>query len=156
MRDRPAAPEIPFERRVILLKNLHGFMDLSQSVLADLAGQLQQEQFAAGSLVVAERQMGDRMFIIEDGVAEVSTMCPTGSVSLGEIAAGEMFGEIALLSKIRRRKATVSALTHLVTLSLSAEAFEKTMRAYPQVLANFMALAEALMNEKLLRISANK
>lgn len=131
-------------------------MDLPPSVLSDLAAQLRQEQFPGGTVVVAERQIGDRMFIIEDGVAEVSTMCPAGSVSLGEIAAGEMFGEIALLSKIRRRKATVSALTNLVTLSLSAEAFEKTMRAYPQVLANFMAVAEGLMNEKLLKISAKK
>jgi CRP-like cAMP-binding protein len=122
----------------------------------DLAGQLRQEQFAGGTIVVAERQIGDRMFIIDDGVAEVSTTSPKGSVSLGEIAVGEMFGEIALLSKIRRRKATVSALTHLVTLSLSAEAFEKTMRTYPQVLENFMAVAEALMNEKLLKVSVKK
>ena len=139
-------PEISFRRRVALLANLSGFSALPMNVHADLAASLTVEQFSVGAVVVAERQIGDRMYVIENGVAEVSTTATSGTVSLGEIATGEMFGEIALVSKIKRRKATVIALTPLVTLSLSVVAFEKIMSAYPEVLTKFIAAAEVLIN----------
>jgi CRP-like cAMP-binding protein len=148
--------EASIQRRAELLASLSGFSELPPVVRRDLADALKVENFPADGVVVAERQMGDRMYIIESGIASVSTMGANGPVILGQLLAGEMFGEIALVSKIRRRKATVTALTPLVTLSLAAEAFEKALAPYPEVLANFIQAAETLMRRKLQKLSDTK
>lgn len=80
-------------------------------------------------------------------------MGPKGKVVLDQIAPGEMFGELALVSKIKRRKATVTAVTELVTLSLSADSFARTMQAHPEVLEGFLKSAEVLMHQKLQKVS---
>ena len=146
-------PEVSLQRRKELISTLVGFSKLPPPLQEELAKCLQVEVFPVGGVVVAERQMGDRMYVIADGVAEVSTEGPRGRVTLNQLSEGDMFGEVALVSKIRRRKATVTALTPLVALSLSANSFEKAMSSHPEVLKNFLKSAEAMMAEKLSKVS---
>ena len=145
--------DVPLERKQQLLAGLRDFASLPPAVHKELAEALKIEVFPPGGVVVAERDMGDRMYILESGIAEVSTIGPKGRVVLDGLNAGDMFGEIALISKIRRRKATVTAVTELVTVSLSVEDFERTMKVYPEVLAAFMRNAEVLMSKKLHKVS---
>lgn len=141
------------ERRVELLSGLGGFAELPMAVKHRIAERLQEERFEAGNEVVVERQMGDRMYVVVEGIAEVSTAGVSGVVVLGQVLAGEMFGEVALVSKLRRRKATVTALTPLLTLSLSSAAFDAAMENHPEVRADFIRSAEAKVQQKLTKVA---
>lgn len=153
MSHSPDLPTVSHERKMELLAGLHGFDKLPKSSREALAAELKLEVFAPGSTVVEERELGDRLFIIASGLAEVSSTGPTGKVVLDELSTGKMFGEIALVSRIRRRKATVSSVTQLVTLSLSAHVFEKLLAEHPDIHSDFVENAEALMAEKLQKLS---
>jgi CRP-like cAMP-binding protein len=70
---------------------------------------------------------------------------------LASLESGDLFGEIALLNSTRRRQATVKALTALVTLSLSAAAFERALAAFPEARLDLATTAEALLTAKYLK-----
>jgi len=108
---------------------------------------------AAGNIGLhfAEGQIGDCLYLIESGCAEVATAGPTGLVLLASLESGDLFGEIALLNSTRRRQATVKALTALVTLSLSAAAFERALAAFPEARLDLATTAEALLTAKYLK-----
>ena len=120
-------------------------------LLEELAASLREEQFPAGRAVVAEGQIGDCLYLIESGCAEVATAGPTGLVLLASLESGDLFGEIALLNSTRRRQATVKALTALVTFSLSAAAFERALAAFPEARLDLATTAEALLTAKYLK-----
>lgn len=149
----PNSLDVPFARKQQLLAGLPDFAPLPVQVLQELAAALGTEVFPPGSNVVVEREIGDRMYILHSGLGEVSTIGPKGRVVLDQLVGGEMFGEIALLGKTRRRKATVTAVTQVVAVSLGAPDFHRIMTAYPAILAAFTANAEAMMNEKLQKVS---
>ncbi|MEY5025803.1 MAG: hypothetical protein RLZZ244_1331, partial [Verrucomicrobiota bacterium] len=66
------------ERRVELLSGLGGFAELPMAVKHRIAERFQEERFEAGNEVVVERQMGDRMYVVVEGIAEVSTAGVSG------------------------------------------------------------------------------
>ena len=141
--------EVTVERRLSVLRALPSFETLSGQALVDIAELLGVERFEEGHEVVHESQLGDRMYLIESGHVGVSTVGPAGTIELGKLFAGEMFGEIALLSDARRRRATVMALSPLVTLTLCLERFQKIVETYPEVRLDLGCAAEALMNHRL-------
>lgn len=138
-------------RRQELLRGIAGFATVPAALLDELAASLREENFPAGTVVVAEGQRGDRLFLIERGEAEVSTSGATEAVVLAELGAGDMFGEIALLAPNRRRQATVTAIAPLHTLSLSAAEFERALAACPEVRLDVAAVADTLLTAKFLK-----
>lgn len=136
-----------------MVSNLYGFSELPEEVHGELAVALKEEVFEKGAVIVAEGEPADRMYIIETGIAEVSTVGAKGKVILGQLIMGDLFGEVALVSKVRNRKATVTALTPLVALSLDSESFERILGQFPEVLEDFVRTADFLLNEKLQRVS---
>jgi len=69
--------------------------------------------------MVAEGEAGDRLYLIAEGRAEVSTAGQGGPVPLAMLGPGELFGEIALLEPGGKRQATVTATTPLLALGLA-------------------------------------
>ena len=65
---------------------------------ADPTGRLQRAHFEPGDEVVRQGDEGETAYVIESGRLEV---LEDGS-KLGELGEGNCFGEIALLSKVRR------------------------------------------------------
>jgi putative peptide zinc metalloprotease protein len=124
---------------------------LSDQALGELAGALSEENYPAGAAVVKEGEPGDRLFLIVDGRAEVSTAGPRGPLALAELAVGSVFGEMALVLPGGRREATVVALTPLHLLSLDALTFGELLRSYPAARAAFEAEAEMLLVANFLR-----
>lgn len=142
---------IPMVRRKQLLQRLSAFGAFTSAVLDELVQSLREEHFAAGATVVREGELGDRLYLIVDGRAEVSTPGPQASVSLAVLDGGDMFGEIALLAPSRKRQATVTALTPLVTLSLASPAFERALAQCPDARIDFAAVADTLLTAKFLK-----
>ncbi len=142
---------VPLERRQELLRGIAGFSAIPASLIEELAASLREEHFPAGAVVVAEGQVGDRLYVIERGRAEVSTAGATEAVVLAQLDQGDMFGEIALLAPSRRRQATVAAVTALHTLSLSGPVFERALAACPEVRLDIAAVADTLLTAKFLK-----
>ncbi len=140
---------VSLERRLAVLRALPSFETLPADGMEELANLLGVERFAAGQEIVHESQVGDYMYLIEDGQVVVSAVGPTGSLQLGSLRAGEMFGEIALLSETRQRRATVTAETPVVTLTLSLDRFQQMVALYPEVKMDLACAASALMQIRL-------
>lgn len=121
------------------------------ALLRQLAAGLDEEHYPLGAVIIAEGDVGDRLFIVEEGRAEVSTPGAREAVSLAVLDVGDMFGEIALLAPNRRRRATVTAITPVTTLSVSASTFQHAMRECPEARTELSALADTLLMAKFLK-----
>ncbi|MGH0130023.1 UNVERIFIED_CONTAM: hypothetical protein FKN15_041013, partial [Acipenser sinensis] len=89
---------------------------------------LQCEVFQEGDIIIREKAAGDRMFFIEHG----RVMVKTEQNFCTELADGDYFGEICLLTKCRRT-ASVQALTLCNLFSLSAEKFNEVLQEFPEI-----------------------
>jgi CRP-like cAMP-binding protein len=138
-------------RRIELLAGVAAFATVPEAARAELARRLDERLVAADSVVVAEGDVGDRMYLIAEGRAEVSTTANGSAVALQTLSAGEQFGEIALLTPGRTRQATVTALTPLRLLSIDADAFRALVREHPQVEASLLASSDATLRAKFLK-----
>ena len=144
-----SSSEVSMDRRVALLATLPSFETLDPAILKQIAAAMAVESHTAGQKVVCESQMGDRMYLIENGRVEISAKGAMGKVPLGDMGVGEIFGEIALLSETKRRRATVEALTDVVLLTLGVEDFEKIANEFPEVRDDLATAADALMAARL-------
>ena len=146
-----ASPGLSVEERKMLLSGVPAFARLPEEALTSLTGRLQEERYSAGSVVVAEGDPGDRLYLISRGEAEVTTNTRGGPVPLAALGPGELFGEIALLEPGGKRQATVTATTDLVALSLAAPVFGEMLDAHPEARAAFREMAESLLVAKFLK-----
>lgn len=142
------------DRRKAVLSRITAFASLPPEVAEEIAGSLRAASFTPGVEVVREGDIGDQLFVIERGAAEVFTQTAAGVVLLTKLAAGDMFGEIALLNPTRRRQATVKATEPLDVLTLSAADFEKSLAAFPELRVDVVMAAEAMLHEKFIKRKA--
>ncbi|MCI0521794.1 MAG: cyclic nucleotide-binding domain-containing protein [Chloroflexi bacterium] len=90
---------------VDILKTVELFSGLQREDLQKVAGLCQPRQFQAGEIITRQGEMGDELFLITQGMVEVSVNERQSVVNLGE---GQIFGEMALLDQ-GARSATVTA-----------------------------------------------
>lgn len=137
--------------RMELLSAIPAFALLGEGVRKDMAKRLHEEEFTSGQAVVTEGEIGDCLYIIAHGEAEVTVKSPSGPLLLSTLESGEMFGELALLSEARKRQATVTALTPLCVLSLSSQTFHRLLSEHPQARARLELAAEAMTLTRFLK-----
>ncbi|MBI3980084.1 MAG: cation:proton antiporter [Chloroflexi bacterium] len=121
-----------------LVRGVSFFADLPDEVVATITGALILRTYLEGEVIVAEGEVGDSLYLIGRGVVEVSTTTAAGErVLIATLRAGEVVGEMALLTS-RRRLATATALTPCNLLQLRRSDLRRAMRTHPllhQVLA---------------------
>lgn len=133
-----SSPVFPFPPRLFgdpqqrLLRSIPAFAALPASARQELSARLKEESFASGARVLEEGEPADRIFLIEDGEAEVSMATPEGRAPLSRLSEGEMFGEVGLLLPSKRRTARVTATRPLVTSTLRAADLSEVMERYPE------------------------
>lgn len=108
-----------FVRRVPALSGL------SHGVLEDLASRMTLEKVPDGTAVVRQGDVGDRLYIVKEGEAEVVARAGEGEAAeeLAILSKNDYFGEIALLRDVRRT-ATVRAKGPLELYALGREDFQ--------------------------------
>ena len=80
-------------------------------------------KMSAGEQIIRQGEPADNFYVIEDGRVEVTQAAEGGQPRLlRQMAAGEFFGEIGLLSRVPRT-ANVTALTDGTLISLPGKAF---------------------------------
>jgi MFS family permease len=95
---------------------------LSHAVLEDLASRMTLEKVPDGTAVVTQGEVGDRLYIVKEGEAEVVAQ----GQELATLSRNDYFGEIALLRDVPRT-ATVRARGPMELYSLDREDFQKLL-----------------------------
>lgn len=91
-----------------------------------------QEHFEPGEVVFQQGDLGDRIYIIVSGEAEVIKDINGSQCVLAKLSAGQYFGEMALLSK-STRQATVRCTSPMNTMSLAKREFGLLASYLPEV-----------------------
>jgi CRP/FNR family cyclic AMP-dependent transcriptional regulator len=90
----------------------HGFMAGVPDEELDAARVASEREFAAGETLTSEGDFGHCLFLIDDGSAEVSI----DGTSVRTVGAGDLIGEVAVLSS-GRRTASVLATSPVRAIS---------------------------------------
>ncbi len=88
--------------------------------------------FEPGTTIVAEGDMGDGMYIVLSGSAEVDV-----GGRFHTLTRGDFFGEMALISS-RKRIATVKSKERVEALKIPADAFQSFLLAHPSVAVSML------------------
>jgi serine/threonine-protein kinase len=104
----------------------------------------QRRTYQAGQLLLHEGEPGAESFIIESGKVEVFKGTGEHKVTLGILGAGEIVGEMALITQ-GPRSASVQALTRTRVLVLTDERFTENLKRLPTWMGKtIVALAQRL------------
>jgi NADH dehydrogenase len=114
--------------------------DLAQTKL-DPASGIQNQHFEAGDIVFQQGDLGDSVYVIEQGECDVLQEKDGSRKLLATLKAGDYFGEMALLSD-QSRNATIQARTAMNVLIISKEDFDKLRHSVPAFGEIFRALAK--------------
>lgn len=104
------------------------FQELTPAELELVARCALREVVPAGLTVTTLGERGDRFYVIEDGRARVTQ----DSKWLGELGAGDFFGEIALF-EYEWRTATVQAATSMHLICIPKRLFDEVIAAAPEL-----------------------
>lgn len=119
-----------------LVQNLLGtsplFKPLDRDQRVDLARRFVAHDVPAGFDIVTEGAPGQGLYVLLTGEVDVSKRDGNDKVLLATLHAGEVFGEIALLSS-GPTTATVTAATNANVLFLQREIFQKLVAAFPAI-----------------------
>ena len=124
------------------LGRVAAFAGLSEELLDSMWRHMEPRTFAAGERLVRQDDPGDSLLVLVEGSAGVGRRAADGSsLEIGEVRAGDVVGEMALITG-ERRGADVTAREPVRAFALAAEAFERLARSHPElgiVLTNVIA-----------------
>jgi CRP/FNR family cyclic AMP-dependent transcriptional regulator len=125
--------DLSLGRRLDLLSGLACFEWIPARLIREMCAMVQVVQFSRGEEIVREREEGDQMFVLDRGRVSVTTQGASGEVQLASMGPGEAFGEIALFTDAKIRRATVTAETEVVALSIATEVLDRICEQFPEV-----------------------
>ena len=108
--------------KVLILKRVGIFSETPDETLAEVATLLEETPITAGQTLFEKGDLGDCLYVIVDGEVRVHD----GERTLNHLQAGDIFGEMAILSA-EPRMASVSAVEDALLLRLAQEPFYELM-----------------------------
>ncbi len=117
---------------VDFLKRVPLFEDLDKKSLEAIANSAVEQSYQPGQDVVKQGDTGVGAFIIRSGRVEVVQERGGTSERIGELKAGDVFGEMALLDEFPR-SATVRALEPTTCLGIQRWHFRGILESHPQL-----------------------
>lgn len=121
--------------RMIILRQVRIFQDLSHDEILGLAATVEAKYYAVGDEVFEEGDHGNHLYVVQSGAAEVHQ----SGRRLGRIGPGEYFGEMALIDD-SPRSASVSMIEDGVLLRLHRDVFETLAKENPVIYEEFCRL----------------
>lgn len=129
-------PDPRIERYRSLVSGSPLFRGVSNQALDDLMRRMQIRTRPSSTLLVAQDEPGDSMFLLVEGRSRVVLFGENGrELTLSELRPGDVFGELSLLDS-RPRSANVVAVDDVTVLALSRDAFAAHVQRFPQTALN--------------------
>jgi hypothetical protein len=124
---------IPLTDKILNLKNIEIFAELSINELAAVASVTEEAAFGEGETVFREGEIGETLFLILEGEVGVIKDCNVDKAfELDRIGPGDYFGEMALFGD-DRRSATIRVKASARFLTLNKQELQEIVREYPQI-----------------------
>ena len=109
------------------LKKCSLFADQPAAMLAEFAERMKRESFQPGEVIIRQGEIGDKFYIIESGVVDVTDEKDGAAFEGVSLTTGDFFGEVALLTG-EPRNATVIAREPVQTFTLAKEHFDEARK----------------------------
>jgi CRP-like cAMP-binding protein len=114
---------------------------LSVDELDTLAAGARDVEFDRGVNIIRERDAGDSLFVVMRGSVTVTIRDAGMDRSVATLRAGDVFGEMSLLTGAPRA-ATVVAQTPVIALEIDRSAMQALLDAEPSLSGRFAAMLE--------------
>ena len=124
---------------VEILKGIPLFSKVEPAKLKLIAFTGERMNYAAGQELFHQGDVGDAMYVILGGSADVLLETPNGQIRVAELRKDNFVGDMAILGDVPRT-ATIRAREPLTTLKISKDMFYRLVSEFPQ-------LAIAMMRE---------
>jgi HEAT repeat protein len=121
--------------RILFLKRVPLFADLSPVDLKQAASIADEELFSDGEEIAHEGDEGDVMFVIVSGEVRVCTQRDGREIEIARRKAGDYVGEMAVIGR-EPRTASLIAVDEVRTLCIDQKSFEALLRDRPDVSLN--------------------
>ncbi len=122
-----------FQISLHILKDIEIFQPFSNEAINALGERIQGHHFSPGDTIVQQGDLTDSLYIIAKGVVSISVRFEDGrSLEVARKAAGEMFGEISLLTG-EPRTATVTAATNAYLFEIKKDDIAPFIEAEPKM-----------------------
>src|SRR6476646_113116 len=109
------------------------------------------ESYSPSDVIMKEGEMGDSFFFIKTGAVEVSTQRDGTKLKLADLAAGDFFGEVSVITA-QPRTATVTALSPVVAVKFQRRKISRVLMDYPEVTRILNAKIEDRANDTIQKI----
>lgn len=123
------SPRLVLIERILLLKEVSIFSDTPESILAEIAHLMEEEEMEHDVDVVIEGDMGNCMYIIFQGSVRVHK----GNETLAVLNEKNYFGELSLLDT-ETRSATVTTKSNCILYKINQEPFYDLIEYQPEVI----------------------
>jgi HEAT repeat protein len=118
--------------RVLLLREVPIFADLSPEDLQQVAGIASEQWFPNSTTIFHQGDEGDRMFIIVDGQVQVVRSVDGREQTIAQRGPGDFVGEMAIIESVPRL-ATLVTQGEVRVLAIEGETFKQILRERPEV-----------------------
>ncbi len=120
-----------------LLRQIQLFESMEDADLEALGVKLSSRSFDEGAVIFAQGDVGDAMYLIEEGAVDIVAGTGSQRVTLASLFNGQYFGELALLDGAPRSAAAVAARPTLA-LALERDDFVEFVRRRPEAALSIM------------------
>lgn len=127
--------------RLEILARCPAFAPLPAVIIEHISKSCQERSCHKGEVIVAEGDVAHSLYIIVRGEVSVTQRGPSGTLDLGQLHNGDVFGEMGLLAADSKRTATVVANTDSTMLKLSKSDFDFITHEYPHLKKTFIKIA---------------
>src|SRR6266850_105727 len=129
------------------------FKRLEPHELEHLAEDVDQVDYAAGSTIFNEHDLGDGLYVLETGSVRIWVMDEdVNEVTLAELKPGDFFGELAVLDR-GERSSSATALTDTHLHKLSSDAFQQFLIEHPDAAVDVICEIAQRMRQTNLLVS---
>ena len=134
--------------KVLALKNIELFRNISGEILADIANLLEEKTFEKGQYIVNEGDLGKELFMIVKGEAEVVA----GGRVVSVVREGGGFGEMSLIDS-QPSNADVIASSDVLVLKMESDDFLEILKQREEVALGVIKVLTTLVRELRLKLA---